>query len=279
MLPEENTKILAPWIHHRFCHFNKARILYEMSTGTQMILFCQGGYTLRNYVVYLVAILHMFSPPQRTIRASCVGKGERVRWTAGNSSDKITKWKHLLLHSFVPNSVCKKDTNLKQLLVSPCVFKTQRRKCHGYFKGTRLDFNKKQTRKTHTESITVEQTCDLSATFQVKVWGRFSSDGSLLGLPLSDLQDGFYWDHLVVEGLTEVWCSVSQSFPTILNIFLLTLLWEIPSPVLLSLFHLPHFTLTCCFCLPQVVPKLPYSSTQDSGLFLLPFRFRKSLFC
>lgn len=54
-----------------------------MSTGTQMILFRQGGYTEEwcgfAYVVlyvHLVAILHEFSPPRRAIGANCVGKDE-----------------------------------------------------------------------------------------------------------------------------------------------------------------------------------------------------------
>lgn len=202
---------------------------------------------------------------------------QRVRRTRGSSSDKITKQKHLLLHSSVPNSVWGKETNLKQLLFSPCVFKTQRQKCPSDFKGTRPDFDKNWTRRTRTESITVEHTCDLQPPSRSTVWGRLGLAGNLLGLPLGDLQEWLYWDHCIVEGLTEERCRASQSFPTILSIFLLALLWEIPSPVLLSLLHLLHSILSCSFSLPPVVPKLPYSSTRDSRLFLLPFRFRRSL--
>lgn len=52
-----------------------------MSTGTQMILFCQGGYTEERcgfaYValyVHVVTILHEFSPPRRAMGANCVPK-------------------------------------------------------------------------------------------------------------------------------------------------------------------------------------------------------------
>lgn len=162
-------------------------------------------------------------------------------------------------------------------MFSPCVFKTQRQKCSNDFKGIRLDFNKKLNRNTHAESITVEQSCNLPATFQVnslgEIWFVWKS-----------------WAYLVVTfgglSLGPSCCGradsrMMPSLPIISHYcehLPLALLWEISSPVLLSLLHLFHLILSCCFCLPQVVPKLLFSSTQHSRLFLLPFRFRKFCF-
>lgn len=134
-----------------------------MSTGTQMILFCQGGYT-EEWCGFAYVALYVHWSPYSTSSPLLEGQWgltvcQRVRQTWGSSSDKTTKQKHLLLHSSVPKSVWGKETNLKQLLFSPCVFKTQRQKCPSDFKGTRLDFDKNWTRRTRTESITVEHTC------------------------------------------------------------------------------------------------------------------------
>lgn len=273
-------KILALWIHQGFCHFSKARIWLKCLLVHKWSCFFRDA-TLRDDVaLHMLCSMSIWSPYSVS---SPLPEGQsglrlwgRVRWTQESIPDKITNQKYLLLKRSVSNSVWGKETDLKQSLFSPCIFKTRRQKCSNDFKGIRLHFNKKLNRKTHAESITVEQSCDLPATFHVnsmrEILFGWKSRAYLL-VTLGGLSLGPSCcrraDWRTMPSLSTI-SYYPEHLPS-------ALLWETSSPVLLCLLHLFHLTLSCCFCLPQVVPKLLFSSTRGSRLFLLPFRFRKSL--